>query len=88
MLKLYFRLNKFNLQQPNCLIVIYLTLGEICTSNHAKILTALKHCLVSSVIVTVAVTSLNYGNRAHIYSLSTHGLKYFTVVSSKTVKWA
>ena len=45
------------------LIVIYHTLGEICTSNEAEILTALKHCLVSSVIVTVTATSLNYGNR-------------------------
>ena len=63
-----------NLNHGN-LIVTYHTLGEICTSNHAKILTALKHCLVSSAIVTVTVTSLNYGNRTHMYSLSALGLK-------------
>ena len=63
-----------NLNYGN-LIVTYHTLGEICTSNHAKILTALKHCLVSSAIVTVTVTSLNYGNRTHMYSLSALGLK-------------
>ena len=38
------------------LIAIYHTVGEICISNRAEILTALKHCLVSS--VTVTVTSL------------------------------
>ena len=54
-------------------IVIYHTLGEICTSNQAQILTALNHCSVSSVIVTA--TSFNYGNRTHIYSLRTLGLK-------------
>ena len=35
------------------LIVIYNSLGEICATNQAEILTALNHCLVSSAIVTV-----------------------------------
>ena len=44
--------------------------------------TALNDCLVSSVIrviVTVTATILSHGNGAHIYSLSTFGLKLFTV---------
>ena len=54
------------------LIVIYHTLGEICASNQAEILTAPNndHCLVSSVIVTVNATSFNYGNCTH----STHSV--------------
>ena len=56
-------------------IVIYHTLGEICTSNQTQILKALNHCSVSSVLVTVTATSFNYGNRTHIYSLRTLGLK-------------
>ena len=48
---------RFNNGNHSCgnLIVIYHTLGEICTSNLylAAVLTALNHCLVSFVIVTV-----------------------------------
>ena len=57
------------------LIVIYNSLGEICATNQAEILTALNHCLVSSAIVTVTLTSYNYGNCMRIYSLRTLGVK-------------
>ena len=50
---LYFSPSKFKLQKR-----YGHTLGGICTSNQAEILTALNHCLVSSVIVTEK--SLNY----------------------------
>ena len=51
MFKLYFNFYEFKLRKPNSHLSY--TLGEICTSNQAQILTALNHCLDSSEIVTV-----------------------------------
>ena len=50
MFKLYFGLTRLNY---GTLRVIYCDLWEISTANQAEILTALTHCLVSSIIVTV-----------------------------------
>ena len=74
MFKLYFGLNKF--VKLRKLIILL----EKFVQFQGEILTALDLCLVSSAIITVTATSLNYGDCTHIYSLSTLGLKLFKII--------
>ena len=76
MFKFYFSFKKFELGKP----ASHLSYSwRNLSSNQAEILTALSHCLGSYVIVSVTVTAttLNQGNRTHIYSPSTTLLLLF-----------